>query len=149
MKTPAILVDIDGTIALRGDRGAHDHECSMEDAVNWPVVRVITELWLSTGWKIVLVTGRQEKDRDVTEYWLWRHGLFLKDNEFVLPLTGAPLFMRATGDQRKDSVVKQELYVTHVEPYFNVEAVFDDRDSVVKMWREKGLTCFQVAEGDF
>lgn len=28
-------------------------------------------------------------------------------------------------------------------------AVFDDRSSVVTMWREHGVTCFQVAPGDF
>ena len=27
--------------------------------------------------------------------------------------------------------------------------VFDDRDKVVKMWRDEGLTCMQVAEGAF
>ena len=27
--------------------------------------------------------------------------------------------------------------------------VLDDRNQVVKMWRENGLTCLQVAEGDF
>lgn len=27
--------------------------------------------------------------------------------------------------------------------------VFDDRRQVVRMWRELGLTVFQVAEGDF
>jgi len=27
--------------------------------------------------------------------------------------------------------------------------VFDDRDKVVKMWRNQGLRCCQVAEGDF
>jgi hypothetical protein len=25
----------------------------------------------------------------------------------------------------------------------------DDRNSVVKLWRDLGLTCLQVAEGDF
>ena len=30
-----------------------------------------------------------------------------------------------------------------------VVAVFDDRDKVVKMWREIGLTCMQVAPGNF
>jgi hypothetical protein len=30
-----------------------------------------------------------------------------------------------------------------------IKGVFDDRNQVVKMWREKGLTCFQVAEGNF
>ena len=27
--------------------------------------------------------------------------------------------------------------------------VFDDRTKVVNMWRENGLSCFQVAPGDF
>lgn len=144
MKTPAILVDIDGTIALRGEREPHEHEASMEDAVNWPVVRIINELWLATGWTLVFMTGRQEKDRDVTEYWLWRQGLFIDSR-----IQSHPLFMRSTGDTRKDSIVKRELYLANVEPFFNVEAVFDDRDSVVQMWRDQGLTCFQVAEGDF
>jgi hypothetical protein len=31
----------------------------------------------------------------------------------------------------------------------NVFAVFDDRQQVVDMWRDNGLTVFQVAEGDF
>jgi hypothetical protein len=26
---------------------------------------------------------------------------------------------------------------------------FDDRDKVVKMWRDNGIICFQVAPGDF
>ena len=31
----------------------------------------------------------------------------------------------------------------------DVEAVFDDRQKVVDMWREIGLTCAQVAPGNF
>ena len=31
----------------------------------------------------------------------------------------------------------------------DVFAVFDDRQQVVDMWRSNGLTCFQVADGDF
>ena len=31
----------------------------------------------------------------------------------------------------------------------DVHCVFDDRDKVVKMWRDNGLTCFQVAPGNF
>ena len=30
-----------------------------------------------------------------------------------------------------------------------VDMVFDDRNQVVDMWRKNGLTCFQVADGDF
>jgi hypothetical protein len=28
-------------------------------------------------------------------------------------------------------------------------AAFDDRDRVVQMWRAAGVTCFQVAPGEF
>jgi hypothetical protein len=31
----------------------------------------------------------------------------------------------------------------------NVAMVFDDRNQVVDMWRQNGLTTFQVADGDF
>ena len=31
----------------------------------------------------------------------------------------------------------------------NILCIFDDRDKVVKMWRDNGLTTFQVAEGNF
>jgi hypothetical protein len=30
-----------------------------------------------------------------------------------------------------------------------IMCVFDDRDKVVKMWRENGISCFQVNYGDF
>jgi hypothetical protein len=142
MKRPAILVDIDGTIALRGTREPHDHDASMEDAVNWPVVKIIDALYQSGNWHIVFLSGRQEKYREVTEYWIWRHNLV---GDWPVPT----LFMRATGDQRKDDIVKRELYDTYVAPHYDVQVVFDDRNTVVKMWRELGLTCFQVAEGDF
>jgi hypothetical protein len=31
----------------------------------------------------------------------------------------------------------------------DILCIFDDRDKVVKMWRDNGLTCMQVAPGDF
>jgi len=31
----------------------------------------------------------------------------------------------------------------------NIAMVFDDRNQVVDMWRQNGLTTFQVADGDF
>lgn len=60
------------------------------------------------------------------------------------------LFMRATGDNRRDDIVKRELFDAHIRDHFNVRYVLDDRDRVVKMWRnELGLTVLQVAEGNF
>jgi hypothetical protein len=58
--------------------------------------------------------------------------------------------MRPEGDNRKDSIVKRELFDTHVRNKFYIDFVLDDRDQVVDMWRnDLGLTCLQVDWGDF
>ena len=59
------------------------------------------------------------------------------------------LFMRASGDTRKDEIVKLELFDAHVRGKYDVRLVLDDRDRVVRMWRSIGLTCLQVADGEF
>jgi len=57
--------------------------------------------------------------------------------------------MRATGDNRKDSIVKKEIYEGIIKPVFDVKFVLDDRNQVVEMWRSLGLTVLQVADGNF
>jgi hypothetical protein len=50
---------------------------------------------------------------------------------------------------RKDAIMKEELYRQHIEGKYNIKFVLDDRQQVVDMWRGLGLTVFQVDEGDF
>lgn len=57
--------------------------------------------------------------------------------------------MRPAGDYRPDQIVKRELYEAHIAGQYDVLFCVDDRNSVVAMWRELGLTCLQCAEGDF
>tara|TARA_R110002020_G_scaffold227539_13_gene438195 strand:+ start:10087 stop:10632 length:546 start_codon:yes stop_codon:yes gene_type:complete len=59
------------------------------------------------------------------------------------------LYMREEGDNRKDSIVKREMYEEYIKPHYNVKLVLDDRNQVVDMWRELGLPCWQVAAGNF
>lgn len=137
---PVILVDIDGTLALRGDRSPHDHDSAMEDAVNWPIVRLCDALHKGGVFDIIVVSGRDECYRDITEYWFNTHS--------ILPYR-QHIYMRPAGDNRPDEVVKRELYEKEIHPQYKVWYVLDDRNKVVKMWREIGLVCLQVAEGDF
>lgn len=134
---PAYLVDIDGTVALKGDRDIYDGSKAHLDTENEDVAAVVRALSDRGNW-IIYMSGRSDEFRDVTEKWLIENGL---------PLDG--LHMRAAGDQRKDSVVKHELFDTHIRHNFDVRGVFDDRNQVVQMWRAIGLTVFQVADGDF
>lgn len=133
----AYLVDIDGTVALKGDRDIYDGSKAHLDAVNHHVVNVVRALHYEQN-RIIYMSGRSDEHRYVTEKWLI-------ENE--LPCDG--LHMRKAGDHRKDSTVKHELFDQHIRNQFDVLGVFDDRNQVVEMWRAIGLTVFQVADGNF
>lgn len=136
---PAWLVDVDGTLAIRSSRGPFDWSAVGSDLPNHPVVAVVRALFASASKpSIILVTGREEKTRRLTEEWLRRHCI-----PYHL------LLMRKDGDYRRDESVKSEMYSHRIAPHFSVEAVIDDRNRVVNMWRALGLVCFQVADGDY
>lgn len=133
----AVIVDIDGTVTIRGFRGPFEEDKIHLDFPNLPVVDVVQKLQ-SLGYKILFVSGRTDGCYDETKRWLERKVCAVNY-----------LWMRPAGDYRKDSIVKNEIFEKHISSEFDVRFVLDDRDQVVKMWREKGLACFQVAEGNF
>ena len=55
--------------------------------------------------------------------------------------------MRAANDTRQDYIIKEEIYRDAIEPYYDVRGVFDDRPSVVAMWRRLGLRVYHVNDG--
>jgi predicted kinase len=133
----AYVFDVDGTLALMDGRGPFEWHRVGEDGLNIPVALLASTLE-DCGYKIVVMSGRDAVCRPETEAWLKSRGI---------PYD--VLIMRPAGDQRKDSIVKLELFQEHVAPAYAVHGVFDDRDQVVAMWRRIGLPCFQVAPGAF
>ena len=134
---PAIIVDIDGTLALNtGGRSPYDYSRVHEDTLNEPVATVVQVLRHTHT--VIIMSGRDGECYEQTEAWLASH--YIKYDA---------LLMRETSDKRKDSIVKRELFDEYVRDRWNVELVLDDRNQVVDMWRSLGLTCFQVAPGDF
>jgi len=93
------------------------------------------------GFKIIFCSGRPERTREDTEDWLSSAADF---NHFDFE----DLYMRKDGDRRSDAIVKQEILDAHIDKE-RVLFVLDDRQCVVDMWRENGLTCFQVDPGNF
>lgn len=134
----AYLVDIDGTVAIKGDRDIYDGTKAHLDTVNVNVADIIWNL-SDLGHRIIYMSGRSDEHREVTHRWLIANHLPPAES----------LYMRAAGDHRKDSVVKHELFNKHVRHDYNVRGAFDDRNQVVEMWRAIGLTVFQVADGNF
>lgn len=140
----AVIVDVDGTVALMGKgiegrRGPFDWDRVGEDDPNQPVIDLVADL-RSLGYRVIFLSGRDEVCRPATESWLMHHA-GLQPEDVVL--------MRRRKDNRPDNEVKAEIYERHVAPNYSVKYVLDDRNQVVKMWRSLGLTVLQVADGDF
>lgn len=133
---PAYIFDIDGTLALITNRSPYDDILAINDRINPMVVKLLHKL--SKDFTIIIVTGRQDRALQVTKEWLNLHNIPYNH-----------LYMRATGDNRNDNIVKEEIYENNIRDKYSIWGVFDDRNSVVDMWRSKGLTCFQVYYGDF
>lgn len=133
-----VLVDIDGTVALAVSRSPYDMTRVGEDRPNPAVIAAVRAMH-AAGYGVVFCSGRDASARAATEAWLARH--------VRVPYLG--LHLRAVGDSRKDWMVKREIYDREIRDRYRVVGVFDDRVQVVRMWRELGLTVFQVAEGDF
>jgi hypothetical protein len=132
---PAIICDIDGTIAIRGDRGPYDMTRVSEDTVNH-VVAMVVKMFHMCDMKVIFASGRDETARHDTMEFLER----------AIMTPDFQLLMRETGDQRPDEIVKKEM-LDKIRAFYNIIIVFDDRQKVVNMWRANGLTCFQVNAG--
>lgn len=134
----AVICDLDGTLALMNGRNPFDASSCENDLLNVPVNRVL-ENYRKLGYKIILLSGRQDQFREQTERWLLLHGV-----EYEV------LLMRKFKDSRKDSIIKREIFEKHIRGTYFIELVLDDRNQVVDMWRDElRLPCFQVYYGDF
>jgi len=139
----AVIVDIDGTLALHNSRGPYEAEKCETDLPNVPVVTLTQNIHrnFTTGngpCQILLVSGRSEDHRPQTERWLAAQGI-----------EHTQLWMRPSGDRRKDVIVKKEIYESNIKDRYFIQFVLDDRLQTTQGWRELGLTCLQVAEGNF
>ena len=146
-----VIFDLDGTLALIDDRrklstkpnGKLDWDIFFDpknislDKPNTPVIKT-AQLFHSQGFRIVILSGRSDRTKDVTIDWLDKH---------KVPFD---LLQQRPEDKHfwPDNKLKQHWLDTLVDKD-DVFAVFDDRNQVVDMWRQNGLTCFQVADGDF
>lgn len=139
-----IICDLDGTLALidhrrhlvEGEVKDWDsfYEACVDDVPNQAVIEVINSL--AAFCEIWIVSGRSDVVSEKTLDWLAKHEV---DYDRV--------FMRKKDDYTADETLKRRMLSSF--PRERILCAFDDRDRVVKMWREEGITCFQVAPGNF
>lgn len=136
----ALICDLDGTLAifeymsgmkLRSPYDASKADC---DIVCKPLAIVLESLFKS-GYEIIFMSGREDKFREPTER-------FLENASEEFGFSYDKLYMRSSGDFRKDTIIKEELYDKYILNKYNILCVFDDRKSVVEMWKKLGLYVF-------
>lgn len=145
-KSRLVIIDLDGTLSLNEHRqhfvqrpvgekdwGSFFDACD-GDTLNEPVLMTMEAL-RNIGCDVRIWSGRTSRVREKTERWLSENGVH-----------GFLLKMRPEEDHRPDVVLKSEWLA---EASQKPAMVLDDRDSVVEMWREAGVPCFQVAPGAF
>ncbi len=147
-----IIFDLDGTLALIDERRElstkpngkidfdklHDPSLIKHDKPNWPVIKM-AQLFAEQGFNVVIFSGRSDKTKFTTRSWL--------SNNRV-PFHKLVMRPHKTMNFIPDEILKKDMLDKHAD-IDDVFLVVDDRNKVVKMWRDLGLTVFQVAEGDF
>ena len=136
-KSKIAVVDLDGTVALKGDRGIFKYNESYKDIPNSYVIETLKALLqCNIIDKIQFLSGRESYCYTVTRDWLEAQGFSMNDHSLLL---------RRTGDHRKDVIIKEEIYNSCIK-HHDIFAVFDDRPQVVDLWWDLKLPVFHVGD---
>ena len=148
MRTLNIIFDIDGTLANISHRLPHVLKKNKDHDTFYSLVKHDTPIKNTVdlakelkkeGHNIIFVSGRRESSRKDTEKWLKKY------------VFRAPVYLRKTGDERKDFIVKKEILDELDRRGFYPDVVFEDRPTVIQMWKEEGIPVIDVGtwnEGD-
>lgn len=138
-----VVFDLDGTLALtdhrahfltqtprdwRGFYAACDQDPPCREIIS------VARAMMLVGHRVEIWSGRSGEVREKTREWLCANGL-----------AAVNIRMRPEGDHQPDTTLKAAWMVEAGRP----DLVFEDRSSMVAMWRSRGIVCAQVAPGDF
>ncbi len=127
----AIICDIDGTLAIRGERAIYDFEHCDVDRVCQEVKQVLDMTKNQMETKILLVTGRDEIYRGATDRWLLTNAISYDT-----------LYMRSSWDRNQNEATKEQIYKTFIKDKFNILFVMEDTKQAIQMWKAQGLYVF-------
>lgn len=136
-KPKCIVIDMDSTVCFNMSKrpwfGEGAAEGMVDDVPNTGVCDIIRQL--QEQYLIVVATGRDTSQEEVTKQWLARQGINVDE-----------YFFRTNGDYRKGVEVKKEEITAILEKY-DIVAIFEDCEPIVQMYRDMGLTVLQPNKG--
>lgn len=152
-----IICDIDGTVADLSHRKHFIeqkpkdwnsfYDCVSDDEPRNEIIDQVIRLREQEDATVIFVSGRPERTRQDTLDWLNRS--CYNSEDWLLDVDNVYktiLLMRQDHDKREDTIVKAEIYDRFLKQ-MNIIAVFDDRPSVIRMWRSLGLNVIDVGDG--
>lgn len=164
-----VIFDIDGTLLDISHRLKHikktpkdwkafrDPKEKVHDEPIMPIINIARALLFNHPRdRIIFASGRSEVERvdtvlSLSEWFLldgWQQVTSEgKLGDAVETYPTSPFYMRKENDYRKDTIVKQEMYEQMLVDGYKPELVFDDRPSVIRMWRELGIKTVDVGMG--
>ena len=171
MGKDTIICDLDGTIADLSHRLHYikDNDGGIKESPDWEafnnaciddkpifdVIQIVKLLWSGDQKKTIPIrnlkffTSRSNAIRKSTENWLHKHFFRVNrrpdDQEDIFKKFGVTLTMRNESDSRQDDQVKLEMMRHFGLRPEDVLCIFEDRQSVVDMWRNHGYRVLQLS----
>lgn len=136
-KPYCVVIDMDSTTCFNINKrpwyGKGATEEMINDIENPGVCDIIRTL--ESQYPIIVATGRDTSQAEVTEQWLKQHNIHPTE-----------CYYRKYNDFRKGPEVKREQIEKIIEKY-NVLVIFEDCEPIVQMYRDMGLTVLQPNKG--
>ena len=132
-KINAIIVDLDGTLAILNSRGPFEWENVESDNLNRPIAELMA-MSQKHSYKTIILSGRDEAASEKTIKWL-------NQNDIIYD----KLYLRPSNNQMFNADYKRMIFINEIQAKYNVLFILEDLPEVVKMWRDDfDLTVFQI-----
>lgn len=136
-KPYCVVIDMDSTMCFNTNKrpwyGKDAAEEMINDVENFGVCETV---WaLMQEYPIIVATGRDTSQEEVTIKWLLQHRIY-----------PVKYYFRTEGDYRKGTEVKKEQIEKILKDY-NILVIFEDSEPIVQMYRDMGLTVLQPNKG--
>jgi hypothetical protein len=140
-----VIIDIDNTLCNSNPRFqfatkpngkidwdiAHTRACIITDEPFYPMID-LAKHYKKSGVEVILLTGRPESVREVTNEWLVKYGVEYDK-----------LIMRSWEDNfLKAAIYKKKMYETHI--HSDVICAYDDDQTIIDMWSDLGIPSFKI-----